>query len=543
MNSAAKPPLRTRLVASDEFVTVTEIVPSHGLALDPPARRSLEAARALVDDPRIAAISITDNAGGHAMASPVPLAEELLARGQDVIVHVACRDRSRNALRSLAWELEARGIRNVLAVSGDHPVEGTGGLSEPVFDVDSVGLLTLYRDLVNEPGPDGADHAPGLYLGAAVSPFKRLEAEVILQYLKLGMKARAGADFVIPQLGYDARKWDELLRWMRLHDIRLPVLANVYVLTRTVARLFNTNAIPGCVVSDELLALVERAAAGPDKGKGFFLQLAAKQVAVARGLGFRGAYLAGHSLPAADVDRILTLAETFIPDWPALARELQFSPRGTFFVYRRDPANGLNTDELEPRYARSLTPRARARARRRGSLVYKANRLTHDLVFDAGTPGFRAAARFYGAVERYHLGRPAHIAEHAVKVPLFDCRDCGDCSLPDVAYLCPESQCPKGERNGPCGGSHDGICEVLPRPCVWVRAYDRLKPYGEELAMLDREPVLVDNALRRTSAWANTFLGRDHYGRQAAAAAASAAAMEAPGAAGPAAAPTKETPA
>ena len=543
MTRAAKPPLRTRLVASDEFVTVTEIVPSHGLALDPPARRSLEAARALVDDPRIAAISITDNAGGHAMASPVPLAEELLARGQDVIVHVACRDRSRNALRSLAWELEARGIRNVLAVSGDHPVEGTGGLSEPVFDVDSVGLLTLYRDLVNEPGPDGADHAPGLYLGAAVSPFKRLEAEVILQYLKLGMKARAGADFVIPQLGYDARKWDELLRWMRLHDIRLPVLANVYVLTRTVARLFNTNAIPGCVVSDELLALVERAAAGPDKGKGFFLQLAAKQVAVARGLGFRGAYLAGHSLPAADVDRILTLAETFIPDWPALARELQFSPRGTFFVYRRDPANGLNTDELEPRYARSLTPRARARARRRGSLVYKANRLTHDLVFDAGTPGFRAAARFYGAVERYHLGRPAHIAEHAVKVPLFDCRDCGDCSLPDVAYLCPESQCPKGERNGPCGGSHDGICEVLPRPCVWVRAYDRLKPYGEELAMLDREPVLVDNALRRTSAWANTFLGRDHYGRQAAAAAASAAAMEAPGAAGPAAAPTKETPA
>jgi methylenetetrahydrofolate reductase (NADPH) len=544
MSSTAKPPLRTRLVTSDEFVTVTEIVPSHGLALDPPARRSLEAARALVDDPRIAAISITDNAGGHAMASPVPLAEELLARGQDVIVHVACRDRSRNALRSLAWELEARGIRNVLAVSGDHPVEGTGGLSEPVFDLDSVGLLTLYRDLVNEPGPDGAEHAPGLYLGAAVSPFKRLEAEVIPQYLKLGMKARAGADFIIPQLGYDARKWDELLRWMRLHDLRLPVLANVYVLSRTVARLFNSSAIPGCVVSDELLELVERAAAGPDKGKGFFLELAAKQVAIGRGMGFRGAYLAGHSLPAADVDRILAQAETFAPDWPALARELQFSPRGTFFVYRRDPASGLNTDELEPRYARSLAPRARARARRRGSLAYKANRLTHDLVFAPGTPGFRAAARFYAAVERYHLGRPAHIAEHAVKVPLFDCRDCGDCSLPDVAYLCPESQCPKGERNGPCGGSHDGICEVLPRPCVWVRAYDRLKPYGEELTMLDREPVLVDNALRRTSAWANTFLGRDHYGRQAAAAAASAArATAGAGAAGRAAAPTKETPA
>lgn len=523
-----KPPLRTRLVETDEFVTVTEIVPSHGLALDAAARRSLDAARTLVGDPRIAAISITDNAGGHAMASPVPLAEELLARGQDVIVHVACRDRSRNALRSLAWELEARGIRNVLAVSGDHPVEGTGGLSRPVFDVDSVGLLALYQDLVNEPGPDGADHAPGFFLGTAVSPFKRLESEVILQYLKLGMKARAGADFVIPQLGYDTRKWDELLRWMRLHGIDLPVLANVYVLTRTVARLFHANEIPGCVVSDELLAVIEKAAAGPDKGKAFFLELAAKQVAIARGMGFRGAYLAGHNLPAADVERILALADAFAPDWSALVRELQYSPAGTFFVYRRDPATGLNTDELDPRYARSLTPASRARARRRGSLMYRANRLTHDLAFTPGTPGFRAAARLYGAVEKYHLSRPAHILEHAVKVPLFDCRDCGDCSLPDVAYLCPVGQCPKNERNGPCGGSHDGICEVLPRPCVWVRAYDRLKPYDEELTMLDREPVLVDHALARTSAWANTFLGRDHYGR---AAARDAAAAPAPGAA------------
>ncbi len=60
---------------------------------------------------------------------------------------------------------------------------------------------------------------------------------------------------------------------------------------------------------------------------------------------------------------------------------------------------------------------------------------------------------------------------------------------------------------------------MLPRPCVWVRAYDRLKPYGEELAMLDRAPVLVDHALERTSAWANTYLGRDHYGRAAALAA------------------------
>ena len=45
-------------------------------------------------------------------------------------------------------------------------------------------------------------------------------------------------------------------------------------------------------------------------------------------------------------------------------------------------------------------------------------------------------------------------------MPLFGCRDCGDCSLPDIAYVCPESQCAKNQRNGPCGGTRDGLCEV-----------------------------------------------------------------------------------
>ena len=32
--------------------------------------------------------------------------------------------------------------------------------------------------------------------------------------------------------------------------------------------------------------------------------------------------------------------------------------------------------------------------------------------------------------------------------------------------------------------------------------------------MLDGPVVVKDNALARTSAWANTFLGRDHLARQ-----------------------------
>ena len=82
-------------------------------------------------------------------------------------------------------------------------------------------------------------------------------------------------------------------------------------------------------------------------------------------------------------------------------------------------------------------------------------------------------------------------------MPLFGCRDCGDCSLPDIAYVCPESQCAKNQRNGPCGGTREGLCEVYDTECIWSLAYERLKAYGEEESMLDGPVVIKDNALAR----------------------------------------------
>jgi methylenetetrahydrofolate reductase (NADPH) len=160
---------------------------------------------------------------------------------------------------------------------------------------------------------------------------------------------------------------------------------------------------------------------------------------------------------------------------------------------------------------RSQSAGARRRARAGVDPFYRVNRLVHERVFEPGSPGFATWARVYDRVERARLGKPLHVLEQAVKVPLYDCRDCGDCSLPDIAYLCPESHCQKNQRNGPCGGARDGQCEVPGHSCVWADAYRRLKPYGEEGTILNRPPVIQDNRLRRTSAWANTFLERDHF--------------------------------
>ena len=83
------------------------------------------------------------------------------------------------------------------------------------------------------------------------------------------------------------------------------------------------------------------------------------------------------------------------------------------------------------------------------------------------------AAPWLGRIGVARLERPVAVVEAGVKGALFDCRMCGDCALSKTGMSCPMN-CPKGMRNGPCGGVRaDGQCEVYPAmPCVWVKAYE-----------------------------------------------------------------------
>jgi len=450
------------------------------------------------------------------MLAPDTLGTDLVGRGQEVIIHLSCKDWNRNALESRGWQLSSGGFHNVLALSGDYPVTGHDGLAAPVFDIDSVGLLSLFAAM-NDGLPD--EHEAGrrldrtdFFLGCVVTNHKLHEREVMPQLFKLRKKAAAGARFVVKQIGWNARKDDELLRWIRREELPLKALANVYLLSRSAARHFHRGGIPGVVVSDELLELAERYGAGEDRGRSFFVELAAKHVAVARGLGYDGVYLGGH-MPASTFAEILDTAATYSEDdWRALGRDIGFGVDGEFYLFEQDAGTGLATDVVSPAY---LESKRRRRTDLPVPLTYRVSRKIHGAVFDPQSPLFPAARAAYGAAERSRpVTRSLHLLEQAVKVPMFHCQDCGDCSLPDIAYVCPESMCAKNQRNGPCGGTRDGLCEVYDSECIWSQAYERLKAYGEEESMLDGPTVVKDNALRATSAWANAFLGRDHNARK-----------------------------
>ncbi len=508
-------PLRELLAKPGSFALVAEVVTSRGLLTASRGAELLALARELAADPRIDVLSITDNPGGHAMFSPDALGTDMISRGQEVIIHLACKDWNRNALESRGWQLSSAGFHNVLALSGDYPVTGHKGLAAPVFDIDSVGLLSLLSEMnagLRDERRGGRLDRTDFFLGCVVTNHKRHEREVMPQYFKLRKKALAGARFVIKQIGWNARKDDELLRFIRREQLELHAVANVHVLSRGAVRVFRSGRIPGVVVSDELFELAERQSASPDKGRAFFVELAAKHVAVTRGLGYDGVYLGGH-MPATTFGEIIDLADGYGDgEWRELARDIRFPVADEFHLFEADPETGLSSDVVSRTYLASKHAR---NTDLRVPFKYRFSRRFHDTVFATEAPLRPAARAFYRGVDRAPrpVQRIAHAVEQAAKVPLFGCQDCGDCSLSEIAYVCPESQCAKNQRNGPCGGTRDGLCEVYDTECIWSQAYEREKAYGEEESLVDGPVVVKDNALAGTSAWANTFLGRDHLAR------------------------------
>ena len=99
------------------------------------------------------------------------------------------------------------------------------------------------------------------------------------------------------------------------------------------------------------------------------------------------------------------------------------------------------------------------------------------------------------------LERPVAVVESVVKDALFDCRMCGRCILSSTGMSCPMN-CPKGLRNGPCGGVRaDGHCEVYPQmPCVWVQAWEGSRAMEAGDTILAVQPP-IDHRLKGTSSW------------------------------------------
>jgi methylenetetrahydrofolate reductase (NADPH) len=499
--------LKASMLNPDRFCVVWEQIPGPG-AFELRQEKVLENARTAALSRMVCAISITDNPGGNPAIATDILCNEIKKAGIDPLVHIAFRDRSRNQAESLLFQLAALDINNVLILTGDYPSSlGFTGRSKPVFDLDSINGLRLVGEMNKGLLRDILRKAVRLtstnfYAGAAFSPFKRTEAEVMGQYYKLGKKIEAGADFVVTQVGYDARKLQELPMWLKARGLQVPALAGIYVLSHPVAKAMHENNIPGCVVTETLLRQIAAEFESGDKGKQARLDRAAKMFAIAKGLGYKGAYISGQGLPFESLQYIVERGTELSVNWTELASEFDYPQENGFYFFERESERNLNKETPAPRTEAPVRP-----------LVFLLSQVIHKAFFEPASPFFRPMRGLMRLIDSSRFAYSLfHWLERWSKSGLYGCKDCGDCALFDAGYLCPVSQCPKDQRNGPCGGSYGGWCEVYPgeKQCIWVKAYLRLKSQHRE-EEIGRYIVPPCNwELHQSSSWINYFLGRDH---------------------------------
>ncbi len=493
---------KTSLTDRDEFTVTYELVPGQGSG-GKQVDRLLDFARQAQADGRIKALSVTDNPGGNPALAPVAIGSELLRIGIEPLIHFSLKDKNRNQVVSHIFLYQRLQMHSLLVLGGDFPRPGYYGQAKPVFDLDTIQTLQLMHDL-----EQGSYHRksrkrsnelppPALFKGCVVSPFKTSEAEQVWQYAKLLHKVRAGADFIITQLGFDLDKFSELMTFLRQHDIKLPVLANVFIPSLPVARAMATGRVPGILLADELLAAIEAEEASGDKESR--LRRAAAMIVKVKALGCRGVHLGGNNLNFEDLRSVLDRVEQQEKDTAVSAAACHYPVAGSWYLY---PHTQTTAESPQPVPLHPGT--------RQGSAGIHG--LSHDLLFSKKTVSGRAFGSFcrFCARGRYRTIF-LYTVERCIKRLLFNCRMCGDCTLENSAYLCPQSGCPKRLVNGPCGGSRRGFCEVFPqRRCFWVRVYGRLAP-NSSIQSLTRQPSLPpkDWAMEKSSSWINYFQEKD----------------------------------
>jgi methylenetetrahydrofolate reductase (NADPH) len=469
------------------FVITMELVPGRE-----PSGRSVDTIKGMAADAfadgRISAVSITDNPGGNPSLSPDVIGSEIFKVGMDVIVHFTCRDANRVGMESRALQLALMGMKNILTLTGDYTGRGFAGQGAPVFDLDSVTLLVMLG-MLSERIRQAGD--PDLFFsGCAVSPFKRQRGEALAQYAKLCRKAAAGARFVITQLGYDAGGFQDLLTVQRRLGMELPAIATVYYLTPGAAQLMHSGKVPGAHVPDQLLRQVSDEWRDKARGRMAAIERAARLGAVLKGLGYRGIHIGGVHRSFELVARILDRMAAIEDRWRDFVADFDYST------------------------AEAAGHERRTRPPLRSRIHFRLLKAVHDGFFREDAPRAAALRSLAGRLDGCRAGRfLVHLLEDPAKMLLLDCRRCGDCAIQHVAFLCPESQCPKHIRNGACGGSRNGRCEVFPeRDCVWFRACRRFAAAGmlPEMAAGCVPPRMWE--LDATSSWLNFHLQRDHQG-------------------------------
>ena len=175
--------------------------------------------------------------------------------GLEPVVQMTCRDRNRIALQMDVLGAAALGINNILVLSGDHMSFGNHPQAKGVYDIDSIQLIKIIKDLRDEKvvqSGEEIDVEPRLFIGAAANPFA---APFEYRPYRLAEKVAAGADFIQTQMVYNVPKFREYMSkvsGMGL-DEKVYILAGVGPIKSLGTARYMAANVPGMDVPDKIL--------------------------------------------------------------------------------------------------------------------------------------------------------------------------------------------------------------------------------------------------------------------------------------------------
>lgn len=244
--------LLARKLANREFVVSVEVDPPRGAR----PKKMIEGAqflkRAGVD-----VINVADSPMARVRMSSLALASMISHQvGVETILHFTCRDRNLMGIQSDLMGAHALGIRNILALTGDPPRAGDYPNATAVFDVDSIGLIRVLKQL--NAGTDLAGNSIGeptrFLIGCAVNPAAEdLDAELD----RFRQKIEAGAEFTMTQPLYELEPLTRFLGAIEKH--RVPVLLGLLPLQSHRHAEFLHHEVPGINIPDPARAAMRDA--------------------------------------------------------------------------------------------------------------------------------------------------------------------------------------------------------------------------------------------------------------------------------------------
>ena len=191
-------------------------------------------------------VNITDNQTAIVRLSSIASGKILLDEGVEPIIQMTCRDRNRIAIQSDLLGAWALGLKNMLCLTGDFQKFGNHPEARPVYDMDSIQLISTVATMNNGYFLSGEEikTPPDFCIGAAANPF----AEPFeMRLIRLEKKIRAGAHFIQTQPVFDLEKFTRYMEEavkLGLHE-KVAILAGIMPVKSVNALLYMEKEVPG----------------------------------------------------------------------------------------------------------------------------------------------------------------------------------------------------------------------------------------------------------------------------------------------------------